>query len=1375
MGFFLLPVSLVAQTHLVYPGGKGPGQGKHIVFIAGDEEYRSEEGLPQMAKILSQQHGFKCTVLFPAEADGTINPDNGHLLPGAEALDTADVIFMLNRFRSWTDEEMKHFVDAYLAGKSIIALRTSTHAFSYPKDSKSPYAKFSWDNKEWAGGFGRQVLGETWVAHHGAHKSEATRGIIEPSAKDSPLLHGVKDVFGDTDVYTANPPADVQIILRGAVLKGMNPNDPPVEGPKNTPMQPVAWTRLYKNEAGKQNRIFCTTMGAATDLLNEDLRRLLINATYWGAGLESKIPARAEAALVGDYQPSKYGFGGYKKGVKVSEHSLVKKTSSTTLPLVIHSNERIAFTGGSLAERMSIFGHFESLLHSRFPQEELVVRNFGWPADEVATQQRPADYTRIDDPFKMFGPDMLLCFFGFNESYAGPAGVDKFKSDYEAYMDRMNEKYASKSLKLRFVLVSPIAFEVTTNKFQPDGITENQNLKTYTEAVRAVAEKRGLAFVDLYTPTLAAFGKEKGAQYTINGIHLNEAGDRFVGEILDRELFRSPNPFVAGAKGKKLHAAVNDKSWVHSQDYRMLNGWYVYGSRSSPYDTDTFPAEYKKVRLMAAVRDRYVWDIAQGKQVSETPDDSKTGELKVPKTAFGTKTYSEPKELKFLSPDESVKAMKVADGFDVSLFASEAQFPELAKPVQLSFDNKGRLWVACMPTYPQWKPGDARPNDKILILEDTDGDGKADKCKVFYDKLHCPVGFEFWNGGILVTSQPRMLFLKDTDGDDVADQVVEFSDGWATDDTHHAISAYEYNNGGVLHFLEGISMSTTVETVWGPLRRHNVGGAYQMDLISGRTRAFMLPGQYNMWCYVFDQWGQGIVGDGTTAQQNWDSPLSGNQVGTRRSLRTVFDNGGMRPALGSEFLMSRHFPDSVQGQFVYACVINMNGMPRFTVGDDGAGFSGKKIEDFISSTDRNFRPGDPQIGPDGALWFIDWHNPLVGHMQYSQRDPNRDHVHGRVYRITAKGRPLLKPVTQYGKSIAQLLEQLKEYEPRTRYRARMELRDRPTPAVVAGVKKWVAGLSETDPKHDLLLCEAMWVLQGHHALDNDLLTKVLTAKTFQARAAATHTLSEDWPYITEPMKLLGPQITDAHPRVRLEAVRALSFQQTPESLELALKVASQPLDYWVDYTLQHTLSALEVVWKPLLAKEDFSKDNTVGRDYLRAMASGRPDLGMAAISLKTLLNETNIKPEDRAKLYTSVGSAKGRVENGKQIFERVCVACHKIGDKGADFGPELTHVASRLKKVDVIESVLYPNEKVEAKYLTVNITTKTGDEISGVIDSETADTVVMKLGAGQIQAVMKSNIAKREQMKVSSMPEGLGNTLAPEEFVDLIEYVAGQK
>jgi len=319
---------------VVYEGKKGPGKGKHIVFLSGDEEYRSEEGLPQLAKILAVHHGFKCTVLFPVDADGTINPNNQRSIPNAAALDSADAVIMALRFRKWSDTDMKHFVDYVNSGKPIIALRTSTHAFDFGKDSA--YAKYGWRSSEWKGGFGKQVLGETWVDHWAKHKVEATRGIIAPGARGDVLLRGVVDVFADTDIYEAYPPADAKILLLGQALKGMKPDSPPADYRRkrstdkqeqgiNDPMMPVAWTRLHTNETGKVNKILCTTLGSATDLQSEGLRRFLVNGAYWAVGLEKKIPRKARVDYVGEFHPTMYGFNTFKKGVKPAEHELKTK------------------------------------------------------------------------------------------------------------------------------------------------------------------------------------------------------------------------------------------------------------------------------------------------------------------------------------------------------------------------------------------------------------------------------------------------------------------------------------------------------------------------------------------------------------------------------------------------------------------------------------------------------------------------------------------------------------------------------------------------------------------------------------------------------------------------------------------------------------------------------------------------------------------------------------------------------------------------------------------------------------------------------------------------------------------------------------------
>lgn len=325
------------DSSVTYPPKSGAGKGRHIVLLTGDEEYRSEEGLPMLGKILSQRHGFKCTVLFSLDADGTINPKATRSLSNPEALDTADAVIMLLRFRAWPDATMAK-LDKYLkAGRPIVALRTSTHAFNgLPKGS--PWETWNYNNQ---GGFGKRVLGETWLTHWGRHKVEATRGVIEASQKNNPLLRGVTDIFGDTDVYEAYPPPDATILVRGVVLKGMRPDSEPADYRKpratdkaeqgvNDPPMPVAWTRLYTNETGTTNRILTTTMGSATDLENEGLRRLVVNGVYWGLGLD--VPQKADVTYVDEYVPSFYGFDGFRKGLRPSDFELGKKVPGQPLP-----------------------------------------------------------------------------------------------------------------------------------------------------------------------------------------------------------------------------------------------------------------------------------------------------------------------------------------------------------------------------------------------------------------------------------------------------------------------------------------------------------------------------------------------------------------------------------------------------------------------------------------------------------------------------------------------------------------------------------------------------------------------------------------------------------------------------------------------------------------------------------------------------------------------------------------------------------------------------------------------------------------------------------------------------------------------------------
>lgn len=1062
----------------------------------------------------------------------------------------------------------------------------------------------------------------------------------------------------------------------------------------------------------------------------------------------------------------------------------------SSLPLKFNAQERIAFIGNSTAERMNLFGHFETALHLRFANLKLVVRNFARPADEVGNRQRSNDYTKLDDPVKAFGADTYFCFFGFNESFAGPSGIEKFKADYEGMLDEYAKRYPrdDSGASPRFVLVSPIAVESTADPLLPNAAEQHANLLLYRDAIKAVAEKRKLAFVDILEATRAKFEEKPGMQHTINGVHVNEAGDKVVSQALEQQLFQSGSSTTDAAKVALIRKAVNDKSWVHLQDYRMLNGWYVYGGRRT-WDTETFPREYIKIRNMAAVRDQAIWDIALGKISKYEPNDAETGELIVPQTRFGEprQKYSENAEggPTILPPDQLIKTCEVPDGFEVKLFADESKFPEIAKPVQLGFDNKGRLWVSTMPSYPQWKPGDPKPNDKLVILEDTNGDGMADKSTVFYDQLHCPTGFQFYNGGVLVVDQPRIIWLKDNNGDDKADEVVQVTDGWATEDTHHTVGAFESGPSGLLHMLEGVAMSTTVETPWGPFRNFGSSGAYILDPKTWKVRHYNTPGYGNPWCYVFNEWGQGFCGDGTGANQHWDTPLSGAQYQGRKGLNAVFNTEGMRPVVGSDFLVSRQFPEDVQGQFIYACVINMNGIPRWTFSDDGAGYKGVRVRkdpndpktpfDLLKSSDKHFRPVDPQIGPDGALWFGDWANPLIGHMQYSQRDPNRDHVHGRVYRLVYKNKPLLKPVTQFGKPVSELLDQLKEYEWRTRYRARAELQSRPQAEVLAAAKAWLAKNS-SDPAVERLRCEVLWLQQSYHAVEEALLTSLLQSPVMEAKSAATRVLAEERERFANAEALLIQQSKDAHPRVRTEALRGLSFIPTRESMMAVIATAAmEPEDYWVTYTADAALGANLKIWSPSYVKGEMNALSDRVKKMLAGIVAQDKKGAEMVPHLQVLLGKDPTTEEQRNKAMQAIADMKGgNAENGKIVFRRSCIACHKVFGEGADFGPDMMKVGTRLNSYKIVESVIDPNAQVDEKYLSTLIVTTEGTVINGLLVSETPKEVVVFDGKEK-KTIAVEDIQERKKLKQSSMPEGLAGTLAPTEFLDVIAFLNSLK
>jgi glucose/arabinose dehydrogenase/azurin/lysophospholipase L1-like esterase len=1222
-----------AQTSITYEGKGGPGKGKHVVFLTGDEEYRSEEGMPMLAKILSQRHGFKCTVLFALDPDGTINPNNTKSLSDAAELDSADAVVMQLRFRAWPDDQMKHFVDAYERGVPLIGLRTATHSFN----TSGTYASYN--------EFGKKVLGERWVNHWGGHKSEATLGIIEAAAKGDPIMHGVTDVFGTTDVYEAYPPADAKILFRGEVLKGMTHDAPPADYKKkratdhveqgiNDPMMAVAWTRTNKNDAGKESKVLCTTMGAATDLENESLRRLIVNGVYWGLGMD--VPAKADVAYVDAYKPNTYGFNGFRKGIRPEDHALGKvliesgekrtadagaqspasATSKTTAngsaaePLTLKKGDHVSILGNVLPDRMQHDGYLETLIYARFPQQDLVFRNLSASGDEVNTWHRSENFGSRDEWLTKAKTDVIFAFYGFNESFKGEAGLPEFKKDLDKFLKETATKNYNGKGAPKIVLFSPAADEKTQNSNFPDPTATNANVQLYAAAMAEVAKANGVQFVDLFAPTkdLFAAAAKEGKSLTLDGHYLTEEADKLLAPVMFRGIFDETPP---SGDFEKLRAAINDKSAEWHSRYRTIDGYNVYGGRSKmAYESgkngpkitnfQVMQEEMSQRDVMTANRDKRVWAVAQGKDIAV--DDSNLP----PVTKIGTNEPGPNPDgsWPYLSGEEAISKMKLAKGCKVTLFASEEQFPELVNPLQMAFDTKGRLWISAWHNYPERTP-DSKVGDSLLIFEDTKGAGKADKVTHFLDDLNAPTGFQFYKDGVLVMQAPDVWFVRDTTGAMTkANWKQRVLMGMDSADSHHTTNAMALDPGGAVYLSDGVFHRTQVETSAGPVRNEDAC-IYRFEPGTGRFERYIPYGFANPHGRVFDYWGNDIITDATGNANYFGPAFSGHlDYPMKHDGMKEFWNRPSRPCPGTGLLTSKAFPAEFQNNFLNCNVIGFQGIYRVKMDEDGSGLKGTSLEDLISSSDRNFRPTAVSVGPDGAIYVLDWSNEIIGHLQHHLRDPNRDHAHGRIYKITYEGMPLAKPAKIDGQPIPALLDLLKEREDQTRTLAKIELGKHDSAEVIAATNKWAAALDKNDPNYEHNMMEALWVHQWHNVVDADLLKRMLRSSDPHARAAATRVLCYWHDRIPEALPLLKKQASDESPRVRLEAVRAASFFNSTEAVEAALEVLNFPRDYYIDYTLKETMKQIEpLARKAMAAGKPVAIDNPAGLNYLGATLS----------------------------------------------------------------------------------------------------------------------------------------------------------------------------
>lgn len=894
---------------------------------------------------------------------------------------------------------------------------------------------------------------------------------------------------------------------------------------------------------------------------------------------------------------------------------------STQEVINLEPGSRIVLLGNNLGSRMMDFGYFESELHARYPDHHLFIRNMSdggntpgfrphsgrndpWAFegaesfhDELANPSGSIGHLETPDEWLTnLKPDIIVAFFGFSESFEGPGGLDNYKNELTAFIQHTKSQPYNGVSAPRLVVVSPIAYQDISDEVGvPSGEDINKNLRMYTEAMREVCKAEGVRIIDVYHPSSDWMTET----ITIDGSQLNDEGYQRFSLYLADELFGSAD---RQADYASIHSAVMEKNWLWHNYYKIPNGVHVFGRRFEPYGPDNYPDELIKLREMTAIRDTAIWRVAVGETMDIDAADAKTHPLPPVETNYAPEGFDG--DPRYLYGQEAIDKFTLPPGYEVRLFASEKEFPELANPVQLSFDNKGRLWVAVMPTYPHYRPGDPKPNDKLLILEDTDGDGKADKQTVFADKLHLPIGFELAEEGVYISQAPHLKLLIDDDGDDRMDREEILLSGFDDHDTHHAISAFAADPSGAIYMGEGVFLHTNVETSYGPVRGTN-GGFYryapQRHHLE-RTAQVSIP---NPWGIAFDRWGQNFYAETSGPVVSWMMPASMKTrygIASPKSPNIIEKDHMVRPTSGLEFVSSRHFPDEVQGDLLIGNAIGFLGLKQHEMIEDGTGFTSKHRHDLIQSSDPNFRPVDMEFAPDGSLYLIDWHNVLIGHMQHNARDPLRDHVHGRIYRITYPSRPLVTPATIDGASLDILLNNLKLPEFRSRYRTRRELRGRSSSEVLPALKQWVANLDASDPDYDHHRLEALWVTWGLNQVDEVLLNELLESGDHRVRAAAVRVARYSLHQV-DALSIMKTAAADEHGRVRLEAAVAASWMPPTEGEQVLQIVSALPTDRYMLESIRASEAHLAGINYERPPQPDNFKD--VAPELLEVLTKGR--------------------------------------------------------------------------------------------------------------------------------------------------------------------------
>ncbi|WP_414662227.1 PVC-type heme-binding CxxCH protein [Horticoccus sp. 23ND18S-11] len=890
-------------------------------------------------------------------------------------------------------------------------------------------------------------------------------------------------------------------------------------------------------------------------------------------------------------------------------------------PFELKDGDRVVFLGDTVVEREQYHGWVELMLTTRFADRAITFRNLGWSADTPAGDSRfgrsllqagkePADegWTQLVRQIEEAKPTVVFAGYGMANSFEGEAGLARFKSDYARLLDVIEQH----SPGARVVLLAPLPHENLGAPF-PAPATHNSQLAAYARAVGEIATQRRARFVPLFD----LLRTRASEPLTDNGIHPTDRGYRVIAEVLEDQLFgaATPGPWRASTQSETLRQAILRKNEWYFHRSRPANMAYIFGFRKREQGKNA--TEVLQFDEFIAAEEKRIAQL-RGLQLVSVPEiPRRVGNLKL---EFTPQPHPE---------------FQVADGLEVTLWAEN---PMLHKPIQMNFDAKGRLWVVSSELYPQIEPGQA-PTDKIIVLEDTKGAGRADKATVFADGLLIPTGIEVGDGGAYVAQSTDLIHFKDTDGDGKADVRRIVLSGFGTEDTHHNLHTLHWGPDGRLYMNQSVYTRTDTETPHGVVRL-KAGGVFRFDPRDQRME-ILFRGWVNAWGHQFDAYGQSFVTDGAGFQGvSWAIPGATyfTLAPFRRTLESV--SPGRYPKFaGLEIVRSTQFPADWQGDVITAD-FRAHRVVRFKLSDQGSGYVTKEMPDLMRTTADSFRPIDVRLGPDGALYIADWSNPIIQHGEVDFRDTRRDKSHGRIWRVAAKtsAAPMVKrDFSTLG--TAALLDALNSANGYEQERAKRMLVERGAAAVEPELDAWTK--KQTTESGRL---QALWAYQALNLARPDLLNGLLAASDPRVRAAAVRALP--------PGGEIGPLaklIADAHPRVRLEAVRALGSRNSAPAAELALSVMERPMDPFLDYALWLTINDLAEPW---LAAVKSGAWKFAGREKQLEFALKSIEPTLAAGVLSQLIGRQGVARDGSGPWIELIGAAGGPAEL-RILFDQV--------------------------------------------------------------------------------------------------------------------------